>query len=295
MADAYTCLSCTLVRADQGSLLQTLSVEAWEKIGTILRMPDVRMYTELEGDFNMLHAIVQYMRHHQQGRGITGVSHMYGAEIGKEIALFKGIDVLGHPNPMLESARPKVPDGMDLLEHKRQAKRRCQVQLGLEVNEDATLLSFVGRWALEKGIDLIADIVPWLLDEFPTLQIYICGPIGDAAGVYAASKLVSLASIPSLKPRLFVKAEFFRVTEEMRFAADFTLCPSRTEPFGYVDVEFAWHGCPTMCEGVRVGLRVRVRLRVRHGCPTICVPPRLRLAVHAMSRFEAPRHLRTCS
>ena len=30
------------------------------------------------------------------------------------------------------------------------------------------------------------------------------------------------------------------VTEDMRFAADFTICPSRTEPFGYVDVEFAW-------------------------------------------------------
>ena len=44
--------------------------------------------------------------------------------------------------------------------------------------------------------------------------------------------------------RLFVRAEFFMVTEDMRFAADFTICPSRTEPFGYVDVEFAWHGCP---------------------------------------------------
>eukprot|EP00966_Prymnesium_polylepis_P030250 703264-Prymnesium_polylepis.1 len=98
------------------------------------------------------------------------------------------------------------------------------------------ILSFVGRWTYEKGVDLIADAVPWLLDKFPNVQIYICGPIGDAVGMYAASKLVSLASIPALKSRLFVKAEFFMVTSEMRFAADFTICPSRTEPFGYVDV-----------------------------------------------------------
>eukprot|EP00966_Prymnesium_polylepis_P086644 2005236-Prymnesium_polylepis.1 len=183
---------------------------------------------------------------------------------------------------MLETARPALPDGVTLAAHKRAAKRRCQEALGFAIDEGATILSFVGRWAYEKGIDLIADSVPWLLDEFPNVslippccdssrglkvalaaqlpdvgpprslpvwsqvQIYVCGPIGDAAGMYAASKLVSLASIPALKPRLFVKAEFFRVTEDMRFAADYTICPSRTEPFGYVDVEFAWHGCLTI-------------------------------------------------
>merc|ERR1719399_2572061 len=43
-----------------------------------------------------------------------------------------------------------------------------------------------------------------------------------------------------------VKAEFYQFTEEMRFAADFTICPSRTEPFGYVDVEHAWCATPTV-------------------------------------------------
>ena len=69
-------------------------------------------------------------------------------------------------------------------------------------------------------------------------------PIGDEIGMYAASRLASIASIPKLAKRLFVKAEFYRVTSEMRFAADFTICPSRTEPFGYVDVEFAWCAQP---------------------------------------------------
>ena len=30
--------------------------------------------------------------------------------------------------------------------------------------------------------------------------------------------------------------------QDLKFAADFCLMPSRDEPFGYVDVEFAWHG-----------------------------------------------------
>ena len=77
------------------------------------------------------------------------------------------------------------------------------------------------------------------------------GPPGDEAGQYAATKLVSMAQLAQLSKRLFVKAEFFMVTSEMRYAADFTICPSRTEPFGYVDVEFAWHGCPTI--GAMVG------------------------------------------
>ena len=71
------------------------------------------------------------------------------------------------------------------------------------------------------------------------------------AGQYAATKLVSMAKLAALSRRRVVKAEFFMVTKEMRFAADFTICPSRTEPFGYVDVEFAWHGCPTI--GALVG------------------------------------------
>eukprot|EP00966_Prymnesium_polylepis_P285729 6600232-Prymnesium_polylepis.1 len=91
----------------QGSLLETLSDRSWAKIGRILKLPNVRFYCELEGDFNMLHAVAQYIRHHQNGIGICGVSHTYAAQIAIEIPLFKGLEVLGHPNPMLEEKRPK--------------------------------------------------------------------------------------------------------------------------------------------------------------------------------------------
>ena len=85
-----------------------------------------------------------------------------------------------------------------------------------------------------------------MLEAYSNVQFYVVGPIGDEAGQYAATRLCALSRVEPLNKRLFVRAEFFRVTEEMRFAADFTICPSRTEPFGYVDVEYAWHGCPTI-------------------------------------------------
>ena len=230
----------------QGSMLETLGPLEWRKIEALLRLPAARFYCDIEGDFNMLHAICDYVRHHQNGRGITGVSHRYAEQLGIEIPLLKGLEVLGHPNPMLETSRPKLPEGVTLMQHKAACKAKVQEQLGFTVNPHAVLISFIGRWSYEKGVDLIADIVPWLLDRFPEVQMYLCGPVGDEAGKYAATKLVSLAQIPALKRRLFVKDEFYLVTPEMRFAADYTICPSRTEPFGYVDIEFGWHGCPTI-------------------------------------------------
>ena len=236
----------------QGSLMETLDGQSWRDIELGLLLPNTQYYTEFEGDFNMLHSVVKYIRHHQRGVGITGVSHEYGKQVGVEVPLFKGMSVLGHPNPMLEEKRPVVPGGLDgLAAHKAACKAQTQEELGLVVDPDAILISFVGRWTFEKGIDLIAEAVLWLLDEYQNVQFYICGPIGDEVGQYAASRLESLASIPLISRRLFVKAEFFRVTEHMRFAADFTICPSRTEPFGYVDVEYAWHGTPTI--GALVG------------------------------------------
>ena len=110
-----------------------------------------------------------------------------------------------------------------------------QEKLGFDVDPNCVLISFVGRWAYEKGIDLMAEATIWMLRNYENVQVFVVGPPGDESGQWAASKLVSIAKIPAIAKRLFVKAEFFMVTSEMRFASDFTICPSRTEPFGYVD------------------------------------------------------------
>jgi glycogen synthase len=46
-----------------------------------------------------------------------------------------------------EAARPEL-------------KRQAQVWANLKQNPDADLLVFVGRWSKQKGVDLIADVMP---------------------------------------------------------------------------------------------------------------------------------------
>ena len=111
----------------QGSLMETLDDRSWEKVENLLQLRGARGFTQFEGDckpplyswgpvpprladrsasrlplltrlpflrphagaVNMLHATVSYIRHHQRGAGIVGVSHQYGAQVGAEIALFR--------------------------------------------------------------------------------------------------------------------------------------------------------------------------------------------------------------
>jgi len=94
----------------------------------------------------------------------------------------------------------------------------------------------------QKGVDLLADVAPWLLREFPSSQLIVMGPPGDGFGEYAAQKLRTLAQDERFRERCYIECAFVKVGPELKFAADFCLMPSRDEPFGYVDVEFAWHG-----------------------------------------------------
>ena len=52
-----------------------------------------------------------------------------------------------------------VKEAQELLQHKAAAKLRVQESLGLEVDAQSVLISFVGRWAFEKGVDLVAEAV----------------------------------------------------------------------------------------------------------------------------------------
>ena len=178
--------------------------------------------------------------------------------------------IAGLDNPMLEEERAVLTKG--LRETKADAKLRTQAELGLRADPAARIFVSLGRLVRQKGVDLLADVAPWLLEGFPDAQLvvvgpvgdgfgyYYCycyyelflvilllllllvGPVGDGFGEYAAQKLCALAEDPRYSGRLFVRCEFMQVSEDLKFAADFCLMPSRDEPFGYVDVEFAWHG-----------------------------------------------------
>lgn len=70
-------------------------------------------------------------------------------------------------------------------------KRQAQEWAGLEQNPNAELFVFVGRWSLQKGVDLIADIFPWVLETYPQTQLIVSKP----------PRPRSLASFKLLGPR----------------------------------------------------------------------------------------------
>merc|ERR1719352_1062806 len=68
------------------------------------------------------------------------------------------------------------------------------------------------------------------------------GPVGDSYGSYTHMRMEALMQDARFKGRLFAYAGFRTVPSELKLACDFCLMPSRDEPFGYVDIEFAWFG-----------------------------------------------------
>ena len=70
-------------------------------------------------------------------------------------------------------------------DHAQRARLRMQAQewAGLEVNPDADLFIFAGRWSQQKGVDLIADLFPTILEKHQNVQLICVGPVIGKFGV----------------------------------------------------------------------------------------------------------------
>jgi len=102
---------------------------------------------------------------------------------------------------------------------------------------------------MQKGIDLIADTFPAILEQNSKVQLICIGPVIDLYGKFAASKLQRLMELhPS---RVCSKPEFTVLPPYIFSGAEFALIPSRDEPFGLVAVEFGRKGA--LGVGSRVG------------------------------------------
>ncbi len=128
-------------------------------------------------------------------------------------------------------------------------RRQAQEWAGLEVDPEAELFVFVGRWSQQKGVDLIADLFPTILEEYPKTQLICIGPTIDLYGKFAALKLEKL--MEQYPKRVFSKPQFTQLPPYIFSGAEFALIPSRDEPFGLVAVEFGRKGA--LGVGARVG------------------------------------------
>lgn len=219
----------------------------------------VQKYVQFGEVFNLLHAGVSYLRLHQRGFGAVGVSEKYGKRSFARYPIFWGLTKVGSlPNPDPTDTAPwskddRLPESVTI-DSDSEAQRgmlRTQAQewAGLKVDPDAELFVFVGRWSLQKGIDLIADVFPSILEKNSTAQLICIGPVIDLYGKFAAAKLQRLMEM--YPERVCSKPEFTVLPPCIFSGAEFALIPSRDEPFGLVAVEFGRKGA--LGVGSRVG------------------------------------------
>ena len=216
-------------------------------------------YVQFGEVFNLLHAGASYLRIHQQGFGAVGVSKKYGKRSYARYPIFWGLKKVGKlPNPdpsdtgEWDKQLPKDEDirvDPDFESKRGELKRQAQEWAGLDQDPKAELLVFVGRWSNQKGVDLIADVFPSVLEEHPEVQLVCVGPVIDLYGKFAALKLDKMMKI--YPGRVFSKPEFTALPPYIFSGAEFALIPSRDEPFGLVAVEFGRKGALGI--GARVG------------------------------------------
>ncbi|KAF2864946.1 hypothetical protein BDV95DRAFT_613098 [Massariosphaeria phaeospora] len=216
-------------------------------------------YVQFGEVFNLLHAGASYLRLHQRGFGAVGVSKKYGKRSFARYPIFWGLTRIGSlPNPDPSDTAPwskddKLPDSVTVdsqLEARRGILRtEAQEWAGLQVDPDAELFVFVGRWSMQKGVDLIADVFPTILEKNPKAQLICIGPVIDLYGKFAALKLQRLMEL--YPDRVCSKPEFTVLPPCIFSGAEFALIPSRDEPFGLVAVEFGRKGA--LGVGSRVG------------------------------------------
>ncbi|ORY13406.1 putative alpha-1,3-glucan synthase [Clohesyomyces aquaticus] len=239
------------------------SIKRWKDMEEICQVFNlskdiVVKYVQFGEVFNLLHAGASYLRIHQRGFGAVGVSEKYGKRSFARYPIFWGLHKIGslpNPDPSDTAAWSKddvLPSAsIDLEQESQRGLLRTQAQewAGLRIDMEAQLFVFVGRWSMQKGVDLIADVFPSILEENPKTQLICIGPVIDLYGRFAALKLRKLMEL--YPDRVCSKPEFTVLPPYVFSGAEFALIPSRDEPFGLVAVEFGRKGA--LGVGSRVG------------------------------------------
>ncbi|KAJ5273854.1 hypothetical protein N7478_008979 [Penicillium angulare] len=253
------CLS--LHNAEFQGLWPMRTVKERKEVCSVFNLDEetARRYIQFGEVFNLLHAGASYLRVHQQGFGAVGVSKKYGKRSYARYPIFWGLRKVGNlPNPdpsdvgewtKQPTEEKDITVDAEYEAGRGELKRQAQDWAGLEQNPDADLLVFVGRWSMQKGVDLIADAMPAVLEARPNVQVICIGPVIDLYGKFAALKLGRMMEV--YPGRVFSKPEFTALPPFIFSGAEFALIPSRDEPFGLVAVEFGRKGALGI--GARVG------------------------------------------
>jgi starch synthase len=169
---------------------------------------------------------------------VTTVSPQYACEIQtaesgcgldrllrlrQPVGILNGVDYRVW-NPETDPALA-VNYGAATLEHKAQAKRALQQELGLELKPERPLFIAVSRLSWQKGLDLIFDVLPELISA--RAQFALLGTGERALEERFAGIAAGFPGIVS-----FVAGYDERLAHRMIAGADVITLPSRFEPCG---------------------------------------------------------------
>ncbi|HDK38560.1 MAG TPA: glycogen synthase, partial [Thiolapillus brandeum] len=178
------------------------------------------------------------------GYGFDGVLR---ANKHKLNGILNGID----PDIWDPATDPYLPDHYSLrhryLAGKRNNKLALLKQLGIELQDDqldAPLLGFIGRLVEQKGVDLLLQIIPHVLDN-QDARFVILGSgekhyesaLRELAALYPQRLLLTLGYSEELAHRIEAGADLF-------------LMPSRFEPCGLNQLYSLRYGTPPLVHNV---------------------------------------------
>jgi starch synthase len=167
------------------------------------------------------------------GCGLNDVLKFRAADL---IGILNGMDTTVW-NPHTDASLPKTFSAKSL-SGKRVCKAELQKRMGLASSENIALFSVVTRLYDQKGIDLLAELMPKLLDN-KDIQIAILGS-GEA---WLENKLRELAKLYPKKLGVFIGYDS-ALSHLLLAGADFFVMPSRFEPCGLTQMYAMTYGTP---------------------------------------------------
>lgn len=167
------------------------------------------------------------------GCGLDDVLRFRAADL---IGIVNGIDAAAW-DPATDPALPGHYNAADLT-----GKARCKValqhRLGLNADPRVALFGVVSRLASQKGLDLLAEALPWILDRMH-VQFAVLGA-GDP-GLEHAFRWAA-ATYPG---RVGVHLGFEgKLARQIQAGSDFFVMPSRAEPCGLTQLYALRYGTP---------------------------------------------------
>ena len=166
------------------------------------------------------------------GEGLDGALLSRGNDLW---GILNGIDTTVW-NPATDPHLPASYDA-DALAGKAHCKRALQRELGLGQRADAPLLGIVSRIDPQKGIDLVEQAAPWIVEQGAQLVLLGSGrrgmldPLHGLARIWRESVSINERFDEALAHRIYGAADFF-------------LMPSRFEPCGLGQMVALRYGTP---------------------------------------------------